>query len=173
MLTLPEKIIFIAAVLASLYLAVRAGERIIRIVGRGHGTVDWGVVPGRIIEVVLKTVSFQPVFRLRPIPSLFHAFIGWAFIFYLLVNLGDVIEGFIADFEFMGRGTIGDIYRLTGDLLSVAALVGMLALIIRRFVMKPGGLTTRSDVLLSDKARSGIRRDSAIVAGFILIHVGS
>ncbi len=173
MLTLPEKIIFIVAVLAALYIAVRAGERIIRIVGRGYGTVDWGIVPGRIIEVVLKTVSFQPVFRFRPLPSLFHAFIGWAFIFYLLVNLGDVLEGLIADFEFLGRGTVGDIYRLTADLLSVAALVGMVALIIRRFVMKPGELTTRSDVLLSDKARSGIRRDSAIVAGFILIHVGS
>jgi hypothetical protein len=99
-LTLPEKIIFIVAVLAALYIAVRAGERIIRIVGRGYGTVDWGIVPGRIIEVVLKTVSFQPVFRFRPLPSLFHAFIGWAFIFYLLVNLGDVLEGLIADFEF-------------------------------------------------------------------------
>lgn len=173
MLTLAEKTIFIVAVFAALYVAVRAGERIIRIIGRGHGTVNWGIVPGRVIEVVLKTISFQPVFRFRLIPSLFHAFIGWAFIFYLLVNLGDVIEGFIADFEFLGLGTIGDAYRLTADLLSVAALIGMLALIIRRFILNPEELTARSDILLSDKARHGIRRDSAIVAGFILVHVGS
>jgi Fe-S oxidoreductase len=62
---------------------------------------------------------------------------------------------------------------LAADVLSVAALVGMLALIVRRFILRPETLSTRSDILLSDKARKGILRDSAIVAGFILLHVGS
>jgi Fe-S oxidoreductase len=173
LLTLPEKIIFIAAVLLSLYATYRVGIKIIRIVGRGQGKVDWGVIPERLINVTLKTLVFQPVFRFRFLPSLFHALIGWSFIFYLLVNLGDILEGLFINFEFLGTGTIGDLFRLMADLMSVAALVGMLALIVRRFAMKPSSLTTRQDILISQKARRGIKRDSAIVAGFILVHVSS
>jgi Fe-S oxidoreductase len=172
-LTLPEKIIFIVAILVSLYAAYRVSVRIIRIIGQGQGEVDWRVIPQRLVNVTLRTLVFQPVFRFRLLPSLFHAFIGWAFIFYLLVNLGDILEGLIINYEFLGSGRIGDLFRLTADLMSVAAFAGMLALIVRRFMINPSTLTTRQDILLSQKARKGIKRDSAIVAGFILIHIGS
>ncbi len=49
----------------------------------------------------------------------------------------------------------------------------MLAMIVRRFIFQPATLTTRQDVLLHPKARFGIRRDSAIVGSFVLVHVGS
>ncbi len=173
MLTTIEKIIFIVAILLSTYAAYRVSLRIIRVIGRGQGSVDWSVIPNRLIEVIFKTGTFQPVFRFRILPSLFHAFVGWAFIFYLLVNFGDVLEGLISNFEFLGVGTLGNLFRLTADVLSVAAIIGMLALIIRRFVIKPDNLTTRQDILISEKARQGIPRDSALVAGFILIHVGA
>ena len=173
MLTTIEKIIFIVAILLSTYAAYRVSLRIIRVIGRGQGSVDWSVIPNRLIEVIFKTGTFQPVFRFRILPSLFHAFIGWAFIFYLLVNAGDVLEGLIPNFEFLGVGTLGNLFRLTADVLSVAAIIGMLALIIRRFVIKPDNITTRQDILISEKARQGIPRDSALVAGFILIHVGA
>jgi Fe-S oxidoreductase len=84
-----------------------------------------------------------------------------------------VLRGFIPGFLFLGRGPVGGVYRLIGDILSVAVLVGMVALIIRRWVLQPSTLTTRKDVLLQEKARTGIRRDSAIVGAFILVHVGS
>jgi Fe-S oxidoreductase len=173
LLTTAEKIIFIAAVLLAFYAAFRITYRIARIVNRGYGNVDWSVVPSRLFAVIAKTISFQPVFRLRLIPSLFHAFVGWAFIFYLLVNLADVLEGLFHNFELFGTSTLGNWFRLTADILSVAALIGMTALIIRRFVFKPETLTTRNDILISEKARRGIRRDSAIVAVFILVHVGA
>jgi Fe-S oxidoreductase len=172
-LTLPEKIIFILAVLASLYAASRVALRIIRTIGRGHGKVDFGIIPKRLASVIAKTITFKPVFRFRFWPSLFHGFVGWAFIYYILVNLGDVLEAYIPNFEFLGTGPVGNIYRLIADILSVAALLGMVALIIRRFIFKPNTLTARKDVLLSPKARSGIIRDSAIVSAFILIHVGA
>ncbi len=173
MLTTIEKIIFIVLLLLAVSAALRISLRIIHIISRGQGKVDWSVIPGRLISVLGKTISFQPVFRLRVIPSLFHAFIGWAFIVYLLVDLFDILEGLISDFDLLGSGTIGNLYRLAVDLLSVAALIGMAALIVRRFILKPDNLSTRQDVLISDKARRGIYRDSAIVAAFILLHVGS
>jgi Fe-S oxidoreductase len=49
----------------------------------------------------------------------------------------------------------------------------MVALIIRRWLIKPSNLTTRQDILLHPRARLGVRRDSAIVGSFILVHVGS
>ncbi len=64
-------------------------------------------------------------------------------------------------------------YRLGGDLLSVGVLVGMLALIVRRFVVQPDELSVRDTTQLNPKARAGIRRDSAIVGVFILVHIGT
>jgi Fe-S oxidoreductase len=173
MLTIAEKIIFTLAVLATLYVAWRVVDRIIHTIGRGHGKPDWGLAQKRLIAVLAKTISLQPTFRLRIGPSLFHALVAWGFIYYLLVNLGDVLSGFFSGFTFMGTGTIGDIYRFLADLLSVGVLVGMTVLIIRRFVLRSSDLTTRENILLWPKARFSIRRDSAIVGAFILVHVGS
>ncbi|RPI26298.1 MAG: (Fe-S)-binding protein, partial [Chloroflexota bacterium] len=173
MLTLPEKILFGLAVLATLYAAWLVGRRIVLTIRRGHGQVDWSLAFKRLPSVLAKTISMQPTFRLRLVSSLLHAFVAWGFIYYLLINLGDVLEGYIPNFQFMGRGTIGNLFRLGGDILSVAVLVGMAALLVRRFVLRDPALTARNEVLLHPKVRASIRRDSAIVGSFILIHVGS
>jgi Fe-S oxidoreductase len=99
--------------------------------------------------------------------------VAWGFVYYLLVNIGDVLEGFIPEFVFLGEGVIGNIYRLGADLLSVSALVGMAALILRRFILQPSSLTIKEETLLHPDARRGIRRDSLIVGFFILLHVGA
>jgi Fe-S oxidoreductase len=67
-------------------------------------------------------------------------------------------------------GIIGDLYRLMADIANTAIIIGIVALVIRRFILRPGNLTTRESTLLHPKARAGIRRDSAIVASFIFIH---
>jgi Fe-S oxidoreductase len=172
MLTLPEKILFLLLALVSLYLTARAAVRIARTIARGQGKVDWKVVPARLAGVLLKTISFAPTFRGRLITSLFHALVGWGFAYYLLVNVGDVLEGYLLGFRFMGDGRLGDVYRLGADLLSGSVLLGMAYLIVRRFLVRPASLSTRDTTLLHPKARSGIRRDSTIVAAFIVLHVG-
>ena len=173
MLSVPEKILFLAALLLSTYLGYRGARRLVAIVGRGRGRPDWRSLPGRLPSVLVKTATLSPVFRTRWLTSLFHGFIAWGFIYYLLVNVGDVLEGYLPGYSFLGSGTLGDVYRLGADLLSAAVLVGMLALIVRRFVLRAPELGTRQATLLQPEARAGIRRDSAIVAAFILLHVGS
>lgn len=174
MLTIPEKIIFLIASLLTLYAAYRIANRIRLILRRGQGWIDWGILPRRLVRALMDTVTLKPTWRIRFGASLLHAFIAWAFIFYLLVNLVDVLEALITGFRFSDLvGAPGGLFRVTADLLSVAALIGMSALLIRRFVFKPADLKTRDDVLLHPKARAGIRRDSAIVGGFILVHIGS
>lgn len=173
MLTLPEKILFALAVLATLYIAYRVVMRITGTIKRGHGKVDLRLAGKRLVSVIARVASMQPTFRLRLVPSIFHALVAWGFLYYLLVNFGDILEGYVSGYRFLGEGLIGNIYRLGADILSVGVLVGMIFLAIRRFIFQPSNLNTRNDVLLLPEARAGIRRDSAIVASFIIIHVGS
>jgi hypothetical protein len=91
MLSLPEKIVFFLGLFVSLTLALQAARRLVAIIGRGHGRPDWRAIPHRLPAVLAKITSLQPVFRVRPSPSLFHAFVAWDFLYFLLVNLGDVL----------------------------------------------------------------------------------
>ena len=173
MLTPLEKILFALASLVSLYAAIRVINRLARIIGRGRSRPNWQVIPKRFAKVFFDVITFQPVFRFRFWVSLFHGLVAWAFLFYLFVNLGDILRGYFPNFQLFGDTFAGKLYRLGADLLSVSALAAMSALLLRRFVIKSPNLTTRADILLHPKARQGIRRDSAIVGGFILLHVGA
>ncbi len=173
MLTLPEKLLFLFALLLTLYAAYGVVRRIYGIITRGQGNIDWSLARKRLGVGLAKAIALQPTFRLRLGVSLFHAMIAWGFLYYLLVNLGDALEGFIPNYAFLGGGRLGELYRLGGDILSLSVLVGMSAMLLRRFILRPATLAAREDVLLHPKARSGIRRDSAIVGSFILLHVGA
>ncbi len=170
MLTLVEKILFFLAVVVSLYYTYRGVRRIVALIGSGQGRPDWKGAWRRIPDTLWRVVTFQPVFRFRFWPSLFHALIGWGFLVFLMVNLSDLIYGYTGFRLLNALGTVGDVYRLSADIANTAILLGMLALLIRRFVLRPATLTTRQTTLLHPKARSGIARDSAIVATFILVH---
>lgn len=172
MLSTPEKFLFALAVLVTLIVAWREITRLVRIIRRGYGRPDWRAIPGRIVGVVLKTASLAPTFKVRLWTSVLHGLVAWGFMYYLLVNVGDVAAGYIPGFMMLGGGGLGDLYRLGADLLSVGVLVGMLALVVRRYVLRPAAMNVRSETLLNPKARHGIQRDSAIVAGFIILHVG-
>ena len=171
MLTSPEKIVFTLAALATLAAVFFAIRRLVRIITAGHGKPDWKLAWKRLLKVVSRMVTFQPVFRFRFWTSLFHALVGWGFGFYILVDLLDVVKGYVPGFVI--QGVVGDVYRLLADLLSVAVLVGMIFFIFRRFIFRPANLSTRQTTLLNPKARFGMWRDSAIVATFILLHVGA
>jgi Fe-S oxidoreductase len=171
MLTLPERILFALCVVLSLTLTGFAVRRIIRIILRGHGRPDWKVLPRRLLSIPPRIISFQPVFRFRLVPSIFHAFIGWGFLYFVLVNLGDLLQAYIPGLLFLGNGTLGNLYRLGADIFSILVLVGMLAMLVRRFILRSKVLTARENVLLHPKTRSGIRRDSLIVGAFVCLHV--
>ncbi len=173
MLTQPERIIFTLVVILSLFLTFKAARRILYIIKRGHGQPDWKVIRQRILITPIRLISFQPLFRFRRIPSFFHAMVGWGFLYFIIVNLQDLLQAFIPNYQFLGGTIIADLYSLGSDFFSIAILLGMAALIFRRFILRPATLSARSDVLLHPKARTGIMRDSAIVGMFVIFHVGS
>jgi Fe-S oxidoreductase len=169
-LTLVEKILFAIAVVVSLYYTYRGVVRIIGHIASAQGKPDWSVIGKRVRELIVKAVFFQPVFRLRPVVSLLHAFIGWGLLVYLLINLTDVIYAYTGFRLLHNLGVFGDVYRLLADFFGLAIMVGMASLAFRRYVLRPPHLSTRQSTLLNPKARTGILRDSAIVTTTFFTH---
>ncbi len=170
MLSLAEKILFVLATAASLYFTYKGVQRIIAHISSGQGKPDWHLLWKRLGELIVKVGLFQPVFRFRLGTSILHALIGWGFLSFLLINLADLIYAFTNYKLLEHLGIAGGFYRLLADAANVAILLGMLAMVIRRFLLRPATLSTRETTLLHPKARFGILRDSAIVALFILTH---
>jgi hypothetical protein len=132
MLSSLEKFIFIFLAIASLIATAFGIRRLVHIIGAGHGKPDLHLAWKRLANVLARMVSFQPVFRFRFWPSLFHGFVGWGFGLFILIDLFDLVHAYTADFVIPGM--FGNIYRLLTDVSSVGVLIGMLFFVIRRFV---------------------------------------
>jgi Fe-S oxidoreductase len=173
-LSVPEKILFVLLAGFALAFAFAGFERVVDAVARGSrgGSDRLSRLPERIGAALLRTLGQRTVFRDRPWVALLHALVFYGFVFYLLVNLVDAAYGLLpaAWTAWIASPWAGP-YRLAADLLSGAVLVGVAALLCRRFVARDPALTP--DVPLHEKAAAGgVRRDSAIVGAFILLHVG-
>ena len=170
MLTFAEKILFVIATLASLYYTYRGAALIMQRINSGQGKIEWSLAYKRVGELILKVGLFQPVFRFRLGPSILHGLIGWGFLSFLLINLADLIYAFTGFKLLEHTGLFGDVYRLLADIANIAIIFGIVAMAVRRFILRPATLSTRDTTLLNPKARFGITRDSAIVATFIFVH---
>jgi len=169
MFTFIEKILFVLAVVASLYFTYGGARRIISHISSGQGKVNWGLIPKRIGKVILKAGFFQNVFRFRLVPSIFHLLIGWSFLSLMVIDLTDPIYAFSGVRVLDHLGIFGNLYQSLADLANVAVLVGILFMVTRRFIVRPANLSTRETTLLHPKARFGIKRDSFFVASFIIV----
>ncbi len=173
MLSLPEKIVFVIFAVVSLYLTWHSFKRVADVIARGGGRLQLERLPERLWRALEVTLTQRTVLNARPVSSLFHLGIVWGFLFYGLVNLGDILQGLIGGYVFLGDEAIGDLYRLVADVLSLAVIVGMTYFLVRRFLTPAPALKFNDKVLLHEKVTAGgIRRDSAIVGLFILGHVG-
>lgn len=176
MLPLDHKIAFL--VFATLTTALGASgfyRLFLRIrAGRNDTESRFDNFPARTWYALTTTLLQRRTFRKRPVVSLFHSFIFYGFVFYVVVNLIDALEGFVP-FSIRSSNPLGATYNLLADLLSAAVMVGVVALIARRFVAP-----SRRDFRFNDRTwlhpdvlRRYIALDSIIVSIFILFHVGS
>ena len=177
MLTLVEQIAFIGLVIITLAAAVSGFNKMMIVIQRGDGELNLDRFWWRLLNATGVFLSQRTTLQARPLTSFIHLGIVWGFTFYFLVNLVDVLYAFIPNFEetLHQFGLAYDLFRLVADVLSVVVLFGMVFFLLRRFAL-PGGrvLQFHDNVLLHPRVREGhIRRDSAIVGMFILLHVGS
>lgn len=175
MLTVGEKILFFIIALAALGVAADGFWKMWLIINRGDGKLHWDELPARVMKALRVYLSQETTLKARPTTSFFHLGVVWGFTFYFLVNLGDLLEGYIEDFTFLGDTLWADAYHLIADVLSIAVIVGVTYFILRRFVLpNKVELTYHDNVLLHPKVANGaVTRDSLIVASFILLHVGA
>jgi Fe-S oxidoreductase len=141
-------------------------------IGRGSDPLDWKKIIKNWSKGLSVFISQKTLFKTRPIVGIIHAGVAWGFTLYLLVNIIDVMYGMIPGFHFFPNSVIGDIYRLFVDIFTLIVLLGVLLLLMRRFVAKDQRLKINEPVLLSAAAKRGIKIDSFIVGTFILLHVG-
>jgi Fe-S oxidoreductase len=170
MLTIVEKIVFIVLAGASLYFGGKGFFDVYKVISRGKAEQRFNDLSGRIRRALGTVLTQRSVFTARPVVSLLHALVFYGFVFYFLVNLVDLLEGF---FSLRSRGGAWNAFNLTADLLTTGILAGVIGLIIRRRAVRPGDFDYPANVPLHAEARAVILRDSTIVSGFILFHVGS
>jgi Fe-S oxidoreductase len=169
MLTIVEKIVFILLAGASLGLAGKGFLGVYRVISRGRPEQRFDSLGGRIRRALGTVLAQRSVFKARPVVSLLHALVFYGFVFYFLVNLIDLLEGFLL---FRARGGAWNAFSLVADLLTTGILAGVIGLIIRRRWVRPRDFDYPANVPLQVDARTRILRDSTIVSAFILVHVG-
>jgi Fe-S oxidoreductase len=170
MLTAIEKILFVLLALGSFYYGGKKFYDVYRAIARGKPEARFDNLPARVRRALYIVLTQQSVFKKRPIVSFLHALIFYGFVFYFLVNLVDVLEGFL------GVHTSGGAWRffnLAADLLTAGVVTGIIGMVVRRWFVRPKDFDFPANVPVQPEVREGIFRDSSVVAGFIIFHVGS
>lgn len=167
-----ERILFTLLALASLGASYVTFRRMAQAIGRSQGKLSFDAWPARVRRALHALVWQGDIIRRRRWTSLAHFVIAWGFLYYLLLNLIDLIELYAPGWQPLGVGALADIYHLLADLLSAGTLAAMLYFLARRFVARAPALRIRADVRLHPAAAPGIARDSLIVGAFIVGHVG-
>jgi len=177
MLTPFEQFLFIMLAVLAVGATYSGFREMYLIINRGEGQLYLDHLPQRLWKALTVYLTQQTTLKTRRVSSLFHLGIVWGFTYYFLVNGLDTFKGFIPNFlEWLQNfGIIYDLYRLIGDVLSIAVLVGVVYFLLRRFVLpNKKELEYHDNVLLYPKVKEGaIKTDSLVVGIFILIHVGS
>ena len=144
-----------------------------KVILTGTNPIIWTDVLRNWNAGLVAFISQKTLFKTRPIVGLIHALVAWGFTLYLAVNIIDVLYGFIPNFKFLPNNIVGDVYRLFVDIFSVLVLLGVLYFLARRFIIKEDRLTIKDPVMLSDKAKKGMKFDSFLVGAFIIVHIGA
>ncbi len=169
MLPTAQKLAFLLFALVCLSAGARAFQRLYQRIRRGRPDPDHRTdhLLLRIFKATKTTLTQSRTFRKRVVVSTFHSFIFYGFVVYLLVNLVDAVEGFYR------LPSLPHAYTLVADVLSALVLIGVVALVARRFLLPARRDFTFNPRTLLHSAVGTITRDSLIVSAFILFHVGS
>ncbi len=173
MLTPIERLLFVLLVIIVLVATANTFSQMAQIIGRGQGSLRLNDLPRRLVTGAVALFTQGRIIRHRRLTSLFHYGVAFGFIFYLLVNVVDVLEGLVPDFNLLEDTLVGNLFVLLADLFAAAVLIGIVYFILRRFAFQDRALKYRDNVTVHPAVRAGaISKDSLLVGVFILLHVG-
>jgi Fe-S oxidoreductase len=176
MLPVEQRIVFAVFAAVMIGLSAPGFYGVYRRIRMGRADTDSRADhPWKRLRYALVTMLLQSrAFRRRPVVTILHSFIFYGFTYYMLLNLVDAVEGYTG-FSISSAHPAGALYNLLADLLSGLVLIGVAALVVRRYLVP-----ARRDFRFNQKTllhpavkRWYIQRDSAVVSAFIFFHVSS
>jgi len=173
MLSNIEKIIFIVIAIGAFGLSSVTFGKMFKAISVGSNQIDWKRALLNFPKGLQVFISQRTLFKTRPVIGFIHALVAWGFTLYLIVNVVDVLYGFIPGFHFFPNHLVGKTYRIFVDTFTVLVLIGVIYFLIRRFILNDNRLIINKPVMLSEEARVGMRNDSLLVGLFIFLHVGA
>lgn len=177
MLTPVEQLLFVFLALLAVGATIHGFNEMYLIINRGTGSLRLNKLPARLWKALTVYITQKTTLKTRRLSSLLHLGIVWGFTYYFLVNVVDVLYGFIPNFEttLKSFGILYDLFRFGADTLSIAVLAGVAYFLARRFFLpNKTELQYHDNVLLHPRVKDGaISVDSLIVGIFILSHVGA
>ena len=177
MLTVVEKMLFVILAALALGASYAGFADMARIVRRGGGQLQLDRLAARAWQALAIYLTQRTTLKTRRLSSLLHWGIVLGFTWYFLVNLIDLLVGFMPRFDatLAAWGGAYDAFRLISDVVSILVLAGIVYFVSRRLVLPSRrALQFHDNILLHPRVKSGdVTRDSLIVAAFILVHVGA
>ncbi len=99
MLTNFEKIIFLILLVTALVLAINEFLAKLKLVLKGKTIRRTDKPLPRLFDTIWRVLLQVPLYPLRPITGIFHAFVFWGFLIFMFVTINHVFEGFFEKFR--------------------------------------------------------------------------
>ncbi|MFZ0392988.1 MAG: (Fe-S)-binding protein [Terracidiphilus sp.] len=156
--SLAEKALFLALAAGSLALFWRRFGPILHRILQSRKDPGFHLdhVGRRAWDFFAEVLCQAKVIRQRPLPGLAHAFVFWGFCAFVLVTLNHWADGlglaFLNPASWFGR-----IYFYTAAAFALACAIGIFALLVRRFLVRPRWLGKKVSI------------ESGVIAGLIFL----
>ncbi|MBI5935682.1 MAG: hypothetical protein HY867_18420, partial [Chloroflexi bacterium] len=180
MLTTIEKIIFIVLAITAAGFTFHGFKTIIDSVRKGRPAPELKNIPASLLKAGVMVLFQQTIFKARKVLSAIHMGLFFGLITYAVINLMDVLEGFVPGFDLVYGGKhipnaptgLVNAFNLIADVMSMFLLIAITVFLVRRFIVKDKALTFRENVLLNPKVKAGGQaRDSLTVGVLVIMHV--
>ncbi len=147
--SLPEKIVFLIALIAAVYGFWMRFGKVVERIRAAKPDPDFNLHPlgKRIWDFLWEVMCQAKVIRERPLPGLAHAFVFWGFCVFALITLNHFATGL--GFPILDN-MFGDAYKKFAAWFGVLVAAGIFGLFVRRFFVRPqwlGELSKESGVI--------------------------
>lgn len=140
MLSLVEKIVFLASVAVAAVLAFREFRIKFKLINSGRKVARLDHPWQRLWEMLYRVFLQIPVFSNRPVTGFFHAVIFWGFLVFLGVTLNHVAEGLFNGLSLFGQGMIYSVLLFAANLFAGLIILAVFYFFLRRYVFRISSL---------------------------------
>lgn len=133
-----EKLILTLAIAVGVYGFIAPIVTRLRAIQKASKGFVFDQVPRRIGRFFWEVILQGKVIQQRPFAGLMHAFVFWGFIAFVPITLEHFGRGYRV--ALLGHGAFYNMLSMIVAVLAVAVLIGIIALLIRRFVFRPAAL---------------------------------